>query len=48
MADGTAKKGDNGKLVYVPMMEWSDKAASDRFSESVIAALEASNPGATE
>ena len=48
LPDGTVKKGDNGKAVYVPILEWADKPASDRFSASVIAALEETNPGATE
>lgn len=48
MPDGTAKKGDNGKPMYIPILEWDSKAARDRFSESVIAALEKEHPGATE
>ena len=46
--DGTAKKGDNGKPLYVPILEWDSKATADRFSESLIAALEREHPGATE
>lgn len=45
-ADGTAKRDANGKVQYVPLMEWTDRAASDRFSEAVIAAIEAQHPGA--
>ncbi len=48
MQDGSVKRGDNGKPVYAPILEWADRAASDRFSEAVIAAIEAGNPGATE
>ena len=47
MPDGTAKKGDNGKQLYVPILEWDSKASADRFSEAVIAALEADHPGST-
>ena len=46
--DGTVKKGDNGKPMYTPIIEWDSKAAADRFSASVIGALEAEYPGATE
>lgn len=44
-ADGTTIKKD-GKTQYVPILEWTDKAASDRFSEAVVAAVEAEYPGA--
>lgn len=44
--DGTAKRDANGKIQYVPIMEWIDRAASDKFSESVIAALQADFPEA--
>lgn len=47
LPDGSAKIGDNGKQIYVPILEWTDRAASDRFSESVVAALEFDHPGAT-
>ena len=46
--DGAVKKDQNGKMTYVPLMEWTDRDASDRFSEGVIAAVERENPGATE
>lgn len=48
LPDGTSKKGDNGKAIYSPILEWTSKAAGDRFSESVIAALERAHPGASE
>lgn len=47
-ADGTAKKGDNGKPLYVPILGWDSKATADRFSDSVIAAIEQDFPGATK
>ena len=47
LPDGSIKKGDNGKSVYVPILEWTDRGASDRFSESVIGAIELEYPGAT-
>jgi hypothetical protein len=44
--DGSVKRNPDGKIQYVPLLEWSDRAASDRFSEAVIAAIEAEHPGA--
>ena len=44
---GSAKRDDAGKIKYLPILEWSDRATADRFSESVIAAIEAQHPGAT-
>jgi len=45
--EGATLKTPEGKLRYAPILEWANKAAGDRFSESVIAALEAAHPGAT-
>lgn len=47
LPDGTAKKGDNGKALYVPILEWDSKASADRFSNSVLSALENEHPGST-
>jgi hypothetical protein len=38
LADGKALLDDKGKQRYVTIMEWTDKAAADRFSAAVIAA----------
>lgn len=46
--EGAVLRNDAGKTRYVPILEWDSKAAGDRFSESVVAALEAAFPGATE
>jgi hypothetical protein len=46
--DGNAKRDDKGKVAYVPIIEWADREASDKFSEAVIAAVEREHPGATE
>lgn len=46
--DGNAMRNDQGKVRYVPLLEWDNKATGDRFSESVIAALEEKHPGATD
>ena len=45
--DGNGIRDDAGKLRYVPMLEWTDKAAADRFSEAVLAAVEAGYSGET-
>ena len=47
-ADGTPKMGDNGKPIYVPIVEWANRDSSDRFSEAVVAAVEREHPGETE
>lgn len=45
--DGQAMKNDQGKIKYVPLLEWANKETGDRFSEAVVAAIEAQHPGAT-
>lgn len=44
--DGNAMRGADGKMRYVPLLEWATKEAGDRFSEAVIAAVEEKEPGA--
>jgi hypothetical protein len=39
--DGRAVLDAHGKQRYGTLLEWSDKAAADRFSEAVIAAIRA-------
>ena len=34
-----------GKARYIPLVTWPDRQTSDRFSEAVIAAVEAQHPG---
>lgn len=43
--DGQTMKKD-GKQQYVPILEWTDKAAADRFSGAVVAAILAEHPDA--
>jgi hypothetical protein len=43
--DGNVKR-EGGKIAYAKILSWDSKVASDRFSDSVIAALEAGYPGA--
>jgi hypothetical protein len=38
-SDGVAKRDDNGKIIYVPTVQFTDFATRDAFSERVIAAL---------
>jgi hypothetical protein len=45
--DGVAQK-DGDKIRYVPILEWTSRDASDKFSEEVIAAVEREYPGSTE
>jgi hypothetical protein len=35
--DGQALRDERGKLKYVAILEWPDRAASDKFSETVVA-----------
>lgn len=45
--DGVAQRDQNtGKIRYTPLLEWPDRATSDRFSTAVIDAVEAKHPGA--
>jgi hypothetical protein len=44
--DGAAMRSADGKIRYVPLLEWSSKESGDRFSEAVIAAVEEKEPGA--
>lgn len=46
--DGAALRDERGKMKYVPLLSWLDKATADRFSEGVIQAIEAQHPGDTE
>lgn len=45
--DGAAMRNEQGKVRYVPILEWDSKETGNRFSESVVAALEETHPGAT-
>ena len=45
-SEGHAKRDDTGKIKYIPLAQWATKAASDRFSESVIVALLEKHPDA--
>ena len=47
-ADGSVMRNEAGKIRYVPLLEWLDKGAADRFSEGVIHAVEREYPGATD
>jgi hypothetical protein len=44
--DGTALRDAEGKIRYVPMLEWSSRDARDAFSAAVVEAVRAEHPGA--
>lgn len=46
-SDGTPKRGDDGRIQYVPILEWLDRETADRFSNGVLSAIEREHPGAT-
>lgn len=46
--DGNVQKDERGKIRYVPLLEWLDRATSDDFSDSVVAAVEREYPHATD
>ena len=43
---GVVRQGTNGKPLYSPVLEWTDKAAADRFSSAVVALVQAEHPDA--
>lgn len=47
-ADGTVARDPRGKVKYTAILEWDSRDMADRFSASVITAIEASHPGATD
>jgi hypothetical protein len=44
--DGAARRDDRGKIAYSPVLQFTDRAVSDAFSERAIAALLARYPRA--
>jgi hypothetical protein len=42
------QKIDNGKRAFEPVLEWRDRALSDRFSAAVVALVLAAHPDALE
>jgi hypothetical protein len=43
-ADGRPKRGADGKLAYVPILQWRTREAADQFSNAVTAAVQRSFP----
>jgi len=39
-ADGTGLRDDKGKQRYAPVLEWTSRESSDRWSAAVVAAIE--------
>jgi len=38
--DGAPKVNERGKAVYSPILQWTDPASRDRFSEAVVAIVQ--------
>jgi hypothetical protein len=47
-ASGTILRNDKGKVRYVPLLEWLDKADAVKFAQAVIEAVEREHKGETE
>jgi hypothetical protein len=45
-ADGRHMTDDAGKKKYAPILSWSDRATSDRWSESVVDLVRTKHPAA--
>lgn len=41
--DGQVVRGENGKVLYTPVVELADRESRDRFQQAVILAFEAAN-----
>jgi hypothetical protein len=48
VSEGRALVDDRGKQRFSTIIEWTDKAAADRFSAAIIAAIRAEYPEALE
>jgi hypothetical protein len=46
--DGRHKRDVNGKLAYTAILEWKDRDLSDRFSQAVVALVQAEYPDALD
>src|ERR1051326_2552865 len=40
-SDGVARRGEDGRIQYSPILKWRDRSLSERFSDAVVAAVEA-------
>jgi len=40
-SDGTARRGDDGKVIYSPILKWRTRELQDGFSADVVQAIEA-------
>jgi hypothetical protein len=45
-ADGTVARDEKGKVRYVSILEWADRAAADRFGAALLVAMRAEHPNA--
>jgi hypothetical protein len=46
--DGGQRTGADGKPAYSPVLEWSSRDLSDRFSAAVVALVRAAHPDALD
>jgi hypothetical protein len=46
-SDGIARRGDNDKIIYGPIVKWRDRDLADRFSAAVVQAVEAEHGALT-
>ncbi len=42
---GYHMRGNNGRLVYLPILEWTDPVTAKRFAEGVIEMIDRDHPG---
>jgi hypothetical protein len=45
-ANGTALRDERGKVRYAPILEWSDRATGEAFSQAAVRIIEAQHPSA--
>lgn len=46
--EGIIRKSAEGKALYTPIIEWDNRDSANRFSASVVAAINEAHPGAIE
>jgi len=46
--EGTVRTNADGKAQYTPILEWDNRDSANRFSASVVAAINEAHPGAIE
>jgi hypothetical protein len=46
--DGTPRRDANGKVLYVPILRWSERDLANRFSDTVVALVRERYPDALD